>query len=389
MLGTTWFGKVRMWHVALGAACWVGLSVVLSPPRSHAGIGDEVRPIIVPQLKYMGNASCGGGGCHSEPEPTEQSGQWIGDESTIWSEGDPHAEAYKTLSNEASAAMAGKLGIADAAKSSRCTTCHAMDVPAAQHGDLFAIQDAVGCESCHGPAEKYLNPHVEAGWTIAKRKELGSDGLLKQFGLVDTSDLSVRATTCVVCHLQIDKDMIDAGHPPLEFELYAYNYYVSKKGKQFAMHWIEPTGVQQDARLWAVGQAAALIASEKMLADWQAKGWDASSAKSLRDLYAAAVGVARTHFGADTPTGLKQAEYTPAKTAAAAKDLAALAPKASTAIERRIVAFGVSALGAATFDGRGVAVPDDFWAAYATATGGDSGDAYTKAVADMARIAQP
>ncbi len=376
------------WRIAVVLAVWVLAAALLPQPQSQARIGDGVHPIIVGGFKYMSNASCAGGGCHGDPEPKEQSGQWIGDENNVWAEKDPHAHGFATLKDAASKAMADKLGIADATASSRCLTCHAMDVPAPQRGELFAFEDAVGCESCHGPGEKYLNPHAEAGWTAAKRKELGSAGLFKQFALVDTSDVAARATTCVACHLQIDKDMIDAGHPPLEFELYAYNYYISKKGKEFATHWTEPTGQMQDARLWAVGQAAALAAADKQLADWKAKGWDTASAQSLRDLYAASAAVAKKHFGADTATALSKAEYTPAKAAAAAVDLAALAPKAADGIQRRIVGFGVTALGAATFDGKGADVPDAFWEAYATATTGEGGDAYLAAVKQMADLAQ-
>jgi hypothetical protein len=376
------------WRVVSVAAVWAVAMALLPQPMSQARIGDGVHPIIVGGLKYTSNASCAGSGCHGEAEPKEHSGQWIGDENTIWAEHDPHAHGFLTLKDPASKAMADLLGIADAATSSRCLSCHAMDVPEPQRGELFAFEDAVGCESCHGPGEKYLNPHAEAGWTAAKRAQIGSEGLFKQFGLVDTSDLAARATTCVACHLQIDKDMIDAGHPPLEFELYAYNYYISKKGKEFAIHWNEPTGQLQDARLWATGQAAALAAADKMLADWKAKGWDATSAQSLRDLYAATAAVAKKHFGADTPVALSKAEFTPAKTAAAAADLAAIAPRATDAIQRRIVAFGVTALGAATFDGKGAEVPDAFWDAYATATTGEGGDAYLAAVKQLADLAQ-
>ncbi len=36
---------------------------------------------------------------------------------------------------------------------------------------------------------------------------------MKERGLLDTSYLSVRAGLCVSCHMAIEKDMIDGGHP--------------------------------------------------------------------------------------------------------------------------------------------------------------------------------
>ena len=82
---------------------------------------------------------------------------------------------------------AKKLGIDDAKTSSRCLTCHAMDVPEAQRGELFDIENAVGCESCHGPAGDWLKPHAEEGWTPGKRVHPFGDGM--GFTLVSGHDL--------------------------------------------------------------------------------------------------------------------------------------------------------------------------------------------------------
>lgn len=363
------------------------LVVMIYGASAQARLGEGVHPIILPGLVYTGNASCAGSGCHSDDKPKEQSGQMIGDESNIWAEWDPHSHAYKSLKNDTSKAMAAKLNINDATQSVRCISCHSMDVPQGKRGDLFTIEDAAGCESCHGPGEKWLNPHAQAGWTAKQRAAIGAKGLLEQYGLIDTSNVAIRANTCVSCHLQIDKDLIDAGHPALEFEMYAYNYYLSKKGKEFYPHWNEPTGQMRDARLWAAGQAAARNAAKAQVEDWKKRGWDTADADALLKLYTGGAEIAAKHFGVDTVAGLAESKLTPEKCAAAAVDLAQLAPGAKDAMQRRVIAFGVAALGAAAFDGRGAAVPDDFWAAYGTATGGESGDAYNAAVSRMAELA--
>ncbi len=369
----------------------VALSAIIATTddAALARIGAGPHPRVVTGFNYEGVATCSGSGCHSEPEPTEQSGQWIGNEVDIWAQWDPHAGAFKTLGNDDSKAIAAKLNIADAASSSRCISCHAVDAPAEQQGQLFSHEDdAVSCESCHGPAEKWLDPHAKEGWTPQQRKAIGAEGLLNQFGLVDTSRIDVRANTCVACHLQIDKDMIDAGHPPLEFEMYAYNYYISKKPEaEYYRHWDEAQGRQIDARLWATGQAAALDAAKAQVEDWKAKGWDTADAESLVKLYTTGVDIAEKHFGSRTAAGLAQAEYTPAAMAAAAKDLAAAAPSAGNAIEARVIGFGVTALGAASFQAKGEEVPAAFWDSYQDAISGQPGDTLVNATKAMADIA--
>lgn len=356
---------------------------------AQARLGSGVHPVLLPGLKYMGNASCAGSGCHGDDKAKPQSGKNVGDESNVFAESDPHHHAYDSLKNDVSKRMAASLKIADAAASSRCLSCHATDAPKNQQGEQFAMQDGVSCESCHGPSEKWLNPHAEEGWTPKQRQAGGSKTLLDKFGLADTGDLEIRAHTCVACHLQIDKDLIDAGHPALEFEMYAYNYYISKNpDKQWAIHWDEPTGAMIDAKLWATGQAAALDAARSQAAAWKAKGWDTKDADGLVKVYEAGVAIARKHFNSDTAAGLRDAKYTPQAVASAAADLAASAHVANNTMQRRIIAMGVTALGSAAFDGKNASPPDEFWDVYDTAVKGEAGDAYLDAVKKLAELAQ-
>lgn len=357
---------------------------------AQARLGDKIYPIVVPGLKYEGNASCAASGCHAEDAAWEQSGQMIGDESNIWAASDPHAFAYETLTNEDSKAIAAKLDIADATASARCLDCHAMNASASQRGNLFSLKnDAVGCESCHGPAEKYLNPHAEEGWTTQQRAALGAQGLIDQHGLIDTSHLGVRANTCVACHLQIDKDMIDAGHPPLSFEMYSYNYYFPFfSDAAYAVHWNDQRGVMTDARLWAAGQAAGRVAAKAQVDAWKKKGWDTADAEAILKVYDAGFEIAKKHFGADTVQGLAEKQPTAAQVAAAAADLAATADLAVTKQLRATIGSGVAALGSAAFEAKGEAPADAFWTAYATATNGEGGDAYKAALKTMADLAK-
>lgn len=379
-------GPVRIAAWSISALAFAGATIVGNIDRADARIDPGVHDIVVPGLTYLGNASCSGSECHSAEKATEQTGQMIGDELNIWSQYDPHAFAYETLQNDKSKQIAAKLSIEPT--SDRCIGCHAINPKQEMRGEQFDLAAGVNCEACHGPAEKWKDPHAKAGWTKQQMETIGAKGLLDQYGLVATANLSIRAHTCVACHLQIDKDLIDAGHPPLEFEMYAYNYYTSKKeGKQWYVHFDNPTGVMIDAKLWATGQAAAHEAAAAQVRSWQAKGWDTASAESLANIYKVGLDIAEKHFGAREAAKLDTAAYTPAKAAAAASDLARAAGEAKDKLQRRIVGFGVTALGASVFDGKGQQVPQEFWDQYFTATSGEGGEAYQAALNKMAEIA--
>lgn len=372
------------------SAAWSAAFLSLASGAASARDAGAQGMVVLPKLAYIGNPGCTGAKCHSADAATEQSGQMIGDELTIWDTKDPHAKAFKTLADAKSKEIAGKLKVADAATDARCLSCHSMaSVPDAQRKpDKFKHTVGVGCESCHGPAEKYLEPHKQAGWYASQRKTLDAKGMADTWGVIDTHRIDTRAATCVSCHLQIDKDMLDAGHPALRFEMYGYNYYAFDPSDAHQPHWEDPRGEMIDARMWAVGQAAALDAARRQVAAWKAKGWATADAEALEAMYAAGVAVAKKAFGADTAAGLQAATLDGAKCAAAAKDLAASAPVAKSQLHRKVIASGVAALVTASFDSRKEEAPEAFWAAYDVAIKGDEGAGYADAVKKMAEQAK-
>ncbi len=393
MLGTS--QRVSRGLGVVSGSVAVGALVLLSAAISSgsAPTGVTVAPTgghwLVKDFAYIGEASCASGSCHGADKPKTQSGQNIGDEFTIWSSsgeaGDPHNNAFKTLKTKASSDIAAKLKIDNAAASDRCLTCHTLHVPQAQQKGKYSAESGNSCESCHGPAEKWNTPHATAGWTASERKSKGVAGLVSAYGLLDTSDMALRAELCVSCHLQIDKPLVDAGHPPLQFEMYGYNKYFFDG--QFTPHWDEPEGQLITARLWAVGQAASLEAARRQSAAWKAAG-DSSAADALVAMYEQGVGIAKKHFGADTADGLNKAALKPEACAAAARDLAETAAGAKTALSRKVIAFGVMALAAASFDGRGQEIPEAVWSAFDKAAPGAEGQAYVDAVKAIAAQAK-
>jgi hypothetical protein len=201
--------------------------------------------------KHMGVATCSNSVCHGASQPFKESNVWQ-NEFARWQEYDPHAtQAFQVLQAAEGQAIARKLGLGDATQAKVCLDCHADNVPAAQRGERFQLDDGVGCEACHGGSELWLSSHADKGVPHA-------DNLAK--GLYPTEDPVKRAELCLSCHMGSPERMIThrimgAGHPRLSFELDTFTWinphyevdddYIARKG--------EFNGVRD----WGVGQGVA------------------------------------------------------------------------------------------------------------------------------------
>jgi hypothetical protein len=290
----------RSWEI-------VALAIVLAAPSVRAADTN----------KYTGVGSCSASNCHGAAQPGQKQGD-ADNTSTVWSSKDHHAKAFTNLTNERLKAgfspgkMAKALKIDSAEKSDKCLTCHADNVPAAQRGPKFDIADGVGCESCHGAAEKWLEPHAkpkEANWSHAKSIENG---------LYDMLDLVKRAEKCVSCHLAIDHALVTAGHPQPVFELEEYSLSMPK-------HWPAPYDKAREAgffgpRAWATGQAIELREALTQLAKCSSDGAPANLIEnSWRQAWAHYAVLNRV---SPNPAGLDGAIKDKGKAASAAKGAA-------------------------------------------------------------------
>ncbi len=194
----------------------------------------------------------------------------LGTEYGVWLEKDPHAIAFSTLFSERSVRIAKKLGLPAAHEAKVCLACHATMTDSelesfpdqiSAHGNdrLIQLRDGVSCESCHGEADGWLEPHKQLNW----RTSPSINGL----GFVDVRKIEVRANACVKCHVgapgrDVDHDLIAAGHPRLYFELAAYQ-------DKLPRHWSRKQDVKLntplDARLWLVGQLVSADAALQLL----------------------------------------------------------------------------------------------------------------------------
>lgn len=164
--------------------------------------------------KHLGVATCSSSVCHGSVKSTSSYDVQL-NEYVIWSHDDLHAKAYNALKSERSRAIAAKLGLPNAYDAKICLDCHADNVPEAARGKEFNIADGIGCEACHGGAEKWIESHT--------MKTTSYEDNLKN-GMFPTATLTSRAPLCLSCHVgNADKfathRIMGAGHPRLSFEL--------------------------------------------------------------------------------------------------------------------------------------------------------------------------
>lgn len=115
-----------------------------------------------------------------------------GDQWQKWLDG-PHAKAFETLKNEASAAIVAEKGLSgNAWELDECLKCHvtghgepaeAFDAKAVKKGK-YSVEQGVGCESCHGPGKDYK-----------KKKTMEDTDAAMAAGLWEITE-----ATCTACH---------------------------------------------------------------------------------------------------------------------------------------------------------------------------------------------
>jgi hypothetical protein len=238
--------------VAAGLAAWAVHSPA-QPPQP-----EQLAPPAQPALRVQGVGGCAAAGCHNAPNlpgrPGTEYGTWVHD---------PHGRAFATLSSKLYRTMVAQLST-KGYKEDLCQKCHATPTADGSRLPDDLLADGIGCESCHGPAEKWRTTHYQKAWIARSEEEKALDGLFP------TKNLTRRMEKCAECHVgnadkDVNHDLIAAGHPRLNFEFTAYHHLMVPR------HWQEPyeksnTPSDWEAKAWTTGQAVTAKAAAELTA---------------------------------------------------------------------------------------------------------------------------
>lgn len=236
-----------MFRLVTVIACALLLLTPSTTVRAEQGLDLSGEP-----YGFVGDTKCGNPTCHGSGLPTNdaEKAAWRPWKSarTQWLNRniDRHSRAYATLTTEGGKQIARYMGI-DGTQSDKCLACHAPPAKLAP-GSSYKKSDGVTCEACHGPAQEWLQAHIERDWNQKKSSYYAR-------GFYDNSNFKLRAERCAACHTEIDHEIVAGGHPPLQFEMVAY--------AQIMKHWDDQEDVPAgsfsvDPTLWAVGQVVGL-----------------------------------------------------------------------------------------------------------------------------------
>ncbi|MCC6591791.1 MAG: hypothetical protein IT479_00815 [Xanthomonadales bacterium] len=215
--------------------------------------------------KHLGPASCASSTCHGANQRASKARIEM-NEYSLWQQKDPHASSWVTLGSAESRKIGAKLGIGDPREAGICLDCHIDHPPEAQRGEKFMFSDGVGCEACHGGAERWIATHDD---DQRKRTETLAEGLYP------TERPVARARLCLSCHMGTRERMIThrimgAGHPRLSFELDTFTWL--NPHYTIDADYVQRKGEFNGARDWAIGQGVSAINLLDILTD-EGKGW--------------------------------------------------------------------------------------------------------------------
>jgi hypothetical protein len=219
-------------------------------------------------FQYLERNSCSATACHGQSQAERAS--WR-NAYHRWENADPHRRAFEVLYTDRSIQMFRKLtqisdprideGVYLRFVEAKCIGCHATQPGGSSPANLVhqaspeAYWQGVSCESCHGPASRWLDQHYLKSWAASAAAQ--RTNVAQQTGFEDTKRLDQRADVCLKCHLgpqqigeqvyDVNHDLIAAGHPRLAFELHAYLANLPK-------HWAEASSPSLHFDTWRAGQ---------------------------------------------------------------------------------------------------------------------------------------
>jgi hypothetical protein len=254
--------KARLWLTAIVLA-GIGLGAMFL----QLGTAVERTPSLAAPApsQLMGAGSCAAAACHGASNHASSGGEY-----SIWIARDRHARAYEALFEPRSLRIQHNLHRSVAAhEDQRCLNCHVYpNLPSSPPKAPYFKTDGVSCEACHGPAQHWLAAHHLDAWKTLPMQEK------QKRGMRDTQSILGRVQVCAPCHvgtpeMDVDHDLIAAGHPRLTFEFTAFHAAMPH-------HWpdardrnpnVSVRGRKDfEARAWLIGQLVSTRTALELLA---------------------------------------------------------------------------------------------------------------------------
>jgi hypothetical protein len=215
--------------------------------------------------RIQGVGGCAAAGCHNAPLAAGKAGT----EYAVWN-ADPHGRAFATLQSDVYKNILTRLK-GTAYTEELCLKCHATPEPDGSPLPHEFLADGIGCESCHGPSEKWRTTHYQQTWKNRSAADKLADGFF------NTKDLAARVAKCAECHVgnetkDVNHDLIAAGHPRLNFEYTACHELLPRHWRDKASEaepWEDKSkkfGPDFEAKAWLIGQAATAKAAVELTA---------------------------------------------------------------------------------------------------------------------------
>lgn len=232
----------------------LGWTIVLAASAAAQTLPDQSRD------RTLGVVNCASSLCHGSIAGWDGSAV-AQNEYVVWSRLDKHARAYSLLLNDTSKRIAANLALAQPAHQSKiCLDCHAHNPVAAERA--HSVTDGIGCEGCHGPAQRWIAPHTAPD--ASHRSNLSH-------GLYPTEQPVARAKLCLSCHFgtsdkYVTHRIMAAGHPRMSFEMETFTSLQPAHFKVDA-DYVRRKGHFDGVRVWAIGQAVAVSTQIDILLD--------------------------------------------------------------------------------------------------------------------------
>ncbi len=241
------------------AQCVALLSLALLIMIAHTSVHAQAQAILPNLIHHqsIGTVNCASSTCHGAIVPVPQ-GRIMQNEYTTWLRLDKHAKAYAVLLNGQSHAIMKNLGIKQPAHQAKlCLDCHAHNPPPALTGERHITSDGIGCEACHGPAQKWIASHTLSDTPLTENLANG---------MYPTHQPIAQAKLCLSCHFGdsnrfVSHKLMAAGHPRISFELESFAH-IEPAHVRYGVDWQQRKGSYNSIKIWAIGQA---LASKQLL----------------------------------------------------------------------------------------------------------------------------